>query len=148
MDLIDRHVAIDTILSLTNFSTVRELYEYIQEHQLTNFWTGGINDAIDAVIGVPSAQPGCDEWCTDCKEYNKEKHSCPRWNRVIRQTVEDLKKQKTGRWIDDGQYAEGHPHHEWHCSMCGMSTIEVGSPWFKFCPECGAKMEGTKDETD
>ena len=67
-DLIDRQAAIDTILSLTNCSTVRELYEYIQEHQLTNYWTGGINDAIDAVIGVPSAQPEiihcreCDYW--------------------------------------------------------------------------------------
>lgn len=25
-----------------------------------------------------------DEWCTDCKEYDKEKHCCPRFNRVIR----------------------------------------------------------------
>ena len=92
-DLISRQAAIDTILSLTNCSTVRELYEYIQEHQLTNFWTGGINDAIDAVIGVPPVRPGCDEWCTCCKEYDQEKHCCPRWNRVIRQTVEELKKE-------------------------------------------------------
>lgn len=31
------------------------------------------------------------EWCIDCKEYDKERHSCPRWNRVIRKTAEDMK---------------------------------------------------------
>lgn len=25
------------------------------------------------------------------KEYDKERHSCPRWNKVIRQTVENMK---------------------------------------------------------
>ena len=40
---------------------------------------------------LPSAQSGLDEWCTDCKEYDKERHCCPRWNRVIRETVEEWK---------------------------------------------------------
>ena len=30
-----------------------------------------------------------DEWCTDCKEYDKERHCCPRWNKVIRQALAD-----------------------------------------------------------
>ena len=30
------------------------------------------------------------QWCDDCKEYDKQRHCCPRWNRVIRQTVEEL----------------------------------------------------------
>lgn len=38
---------------------------------------------------IPSAQPELDEWCYDCKEYDAEKHSCPRWNRVIRNTLKD-----------------------------------------------------------
>lgn len=29
------------------------------------------------------------EWCTDCKEYDKEKHCCPRFNQVIRHTMND-----------------------------------------------------------
>lgn len=32
-----------------------------------------------------------DEWCIDCKEYDKEKHCCPRWNKVIRDTVDEIK---------------------------------------------------------
>ena len=55
-DLISRQAAIDAILHLTNFESVRTLYEYTQEH-VTEHWTEGINDAIDAVIAVPSAQP-------------------------------------------------------------------------------------------
>ena len=43
-----------------------------------------------------SAQPemSFDEWCTDCKEYDKDKHCCPRWNRVIRQTLKDMKEEQ------------------------------------------------------
>ena len=29
------------------------------------------------------------EWCTDCKEYDHEKHCCPRWTKVIRETMDD-----------------------------------------------------------
>lgn len=28
-----------------------------------------------------------DEWCLDCKEYDREKRCCPRFNHVIRETV-------------------------------------------------------------
>ena len=52
---------------------------------------------------------------------------------------------KTGKWIDDGTYGDYHPHHAWHCSECEESVIEIDTPWFKFCPNCGAKMEGEKD---
>lgn len=31
-----------------------------------------------------------DEWCTDCKEYDHERHCCPRFNRVIRETLEEI----------------------------------------------------------
>lgn len=88
-DLIDKRDAIDALVKLTNCNGVRELFEYVQEHHLSDMWSGGIVDAIDAVIAVPAAQPGLDEWCTNCKEYDQEKHCCPRWNRVIRETLKD-----------------------------------------------------------
>jgi hypothetical protein len=40
-----------------------------------------------------------DEWCHDCSEYDQEKHCCPRFNRVIRNTVEEMKQPKMGHWI-------------------------------------------------
>jgi len=38
---------------------------------------------------LPSAQPDLDEWCSDCKEYDKDRHCCPRYNRVIRTALDD-----------------------------------------------------------
>jgi hypothetical protein len=44
---------------------------------------------------IPSAEPwdiyNLDEWCTDCKEYDTENHRCPRWNKMIRRTIEENK---------------------------------------------------------
>jgi hypothetical protein len=46
-----------------------------------------------------------------------------------------------GKWIDEGQYADYHPHHAWRCSECGEHVIEVDTPWYKYCPNCGARMD-------
>ena len=46
-----------------------------------------------------------------------------------------------GKWIDEGQYADYHPHHAWRCSECEEHVIEIDTPWFKYCPNCGARME-------
>lgn len=37
------------------------------------------------------------DWCHDCKEYDNDRHCCPRWKRVIRNTVEEIKAEH--RWI-------------------------------------------------
>lgn len=34
-----------------------------------------------------------DEWCDDCAEYDKERHCCPRFNHVIRTTLDDVRKE-------------------------------------------------------
>lgn len=53
----------------------------------------------NAIKELPPAQPepNYDEWCTDCKEYDQEKHCCPRWNRVIRETLKDA--QPVSQWV-------------------------------------------------
>ena len=56
-DTISRQAAIDAILAMTGNSSVRELYEHVQEHGLSEMWSGGVNAAIDTIIAVPSAQP-------------------------------------------------------------------------------------------
>ena len=47
--------------------------------------------AIEALKELPSAEPvlELDEWCMDCKEYDHDKHCCPRFNRVIRSALQD-----------------------------------------------------------
>lgn len=51
---------------------------------------------------LPSVQPkyNTSEWCHDCKEYDQDKHCCPRFNRVIRNAVEEIKQPKTGHCKD------------------------------------------------
>lgn len=45
---------------------------------------------LDGFKNAPTIEPELSETCTDCKEYDQERHCCPRWNRVIRETVKDL----------------------------------------------------------
>ena len=55
--------------------------------------------------------------------------------------VSDLRDMKTaevspvrhGRWWKQDDYS--------CCSVCGQSIADECVPWFKFCPQCGAKMD-------
>ena len=79
-DLISRQAAIDAILAVTGNSSVRELYEHVQEHGLSDMWSGGVNAAIDIIIAVPPAQPNLQPTCNlasnDCIS-RKEANPCP-----------------------------------------------------------------------
>ena len=55
-----------------------------------------INSAHDKIVNLPSVtpqEPQTFKWCTDCKEYDQEKHCCHRWSKVIRDTVEEMKQE-------------------------------------------------------
>ena len=123
-DLIDRQVVITAIEK----NAYRHTY---------------LDQIVDIIKALPSAQPEIDEWCTDCKEYDQEKHCCPRFNRVIRNALKDAQpERKRGKWI-----LWNYPGEECAiCSACGeeygqMELYIGGNDYPKFCPECGAKME-------
>ena len=42
------------------------------------------------IAELPSAEDESFEWCTDCKEYDREAHCCHRFTKVIRNAVEDM----------------------------------------------------------
>ncbi len=80
-----------------------------------------------------------DEWCHDCSEYNQDKHCCPRYNGVIRKTVEEIKQPKAGHWIRvDNLF------HKYKCSNCGdvIWTGENNNPYMDspYCCKCGCCM--------
>lgn len=52
---------------------------------------------VDLLESLPSAENN--EWCDNCKEYDHSKHCCPRFNRVIRETVEEVKQNAEQKWI-------------------------------------------------
>lgn len=74
-DLIDRQAAIDALKN--QMSDWNDLYNI------------PVRRSIVILEQLPSAQPDLNQWCTDCKEYDKEKHHCPRFNRVIREALKD-----------------------------------------------------------
>ena len=56
-----------------------------------------MQESIDAIRVMPSVtpqEPQSFKWCTDCKEYDQEKHCCHRWSKVIRDTVEEMKQEQ------------------------------------------------------
>jgi hypothetical protein len=94
---------------------------------------------IQAYIDVaPSEQPkyNTSEWCHDCKEYDQDKHCCPRYNGVIRNAVEEIKQAKMGHWIEIG-------YHIYECSECGrvesINDFENVYREYPYC-HCGSRM--------
>jgi hypothetical protein len=46
--------------------------------------------------GVPIVtpqEPQSFKWCTDCKEYDQDKHCCHRYSKVIRDTVAEIEQE-------------------------------------------------------
>lgn len=82
--------------------------------------------------------------------------------------IEALKEQKTGKWIekphevflprdclpkffDETYNYDNHSIIEywWHCSECDYEADRMLNPYhYKYCPNCGAKMEGENDESN
>lgn len=59
-----------------------------------------------------------------------------------------FEERKTGKWIDDGQYADYHSEHGFHCSVCGGCIIDYVCQVYDenpHCKWCGAKMEGAEE---
>ena len=124
-DLIDRQEAIDYI------------------NASMPFWSEDKEACLDCLNNMPSAEtPTFDEWCTDCKEYDSEKHRCPRYNRVIAEAVKEARENVRGEWIE--LYKDNYK-----CSVCGSWwTTTKGTPQdngIDYCPNCGADMRGEED---
>ena len=92
-NLISRQAAIDALdVGAEVLRRVLDEADVVGAERAKYEWgLGLIESYIADVNDLPSAQsePHYDEWCDDCKEYDKERHCCPRWNRVIRQTLKD-----------------------------------------------------------
>lgn len=67
---------------------------------------GQVVKAVHALPSVTPQEPQSFKWCTDCREYDQEKHCCHRYSKVIRDTVAEIGQEpKTGQmtnseWIE------------------------------------------------
>ena len=78
-----------------------------------------------ALKNMPSAQPDyiMTEWCTDCSEYDQERHCCPRFNKVIRTTLQDAQPEivrccKCGFWDRDTLRHQFNDFRDWNEAEC------------------------------
>lgn len=140
--LISRQAAIEAILSLTNCKSVRELYEYVQSKGLTQMWSAGINDAIDAVIALPSAQPEI-----TLEQAIDRLHELGWMQEHDRILTESAQERKKGNWMEKEVLSLDEPGIQLQsckCSVCERYDTRPYMYFFSephFCPNCGAKME-------
>lgn len=68
-------------------------------------------------------------------------------NVIEKQPTVDAEPVRHGKFVGteyDG-YADGYPvYYEWKCSQCGC-VFEDEEPTYKYCPNCGAKMDEEKE---
>ena len=50
-------------------------------------------EAMTMAIAALEQQGEDNEWCHDCKEYDKDRHCCPRFSKVIRGALDEVKQQ-------------------------------------------------------
>ena len=57
-----------------------------------------LEDAIEIVKQEAGQYEECYKYCRDCEAYNKEKHHCPKFCKVIKETVKEIEDNHNG-WI-------------------------------------------------
>ena len=61
-----------------------------------------VGDALDKAIEIVKQEAEqyeeCYKYCRDCEAYNKEKHHCPKFCKVIKETVKEIEDNHNG-WI-------------------------------------------------
>ena len=80
-----------------------------------------------------------DEWCTDCKEYDHEKQCYHRWNRVIKNVVDEVREKYDER---TAKVETVEKPNVYKCGECGQyfHSTAWGSP-VEYCSRCGARLE-------
>ena len=109
----------------------------------------GVGKAIEIVKQEAEQYEECYNDCGDCEAYNKEKHHCPKFCKVIKETVKEIEENHNikGKWemtykgkrkdMNTGLMISAY---NCKCSVCGWETGNQGTR-FNYCPNCGAKMD-------
>ena len=106
------------------------------------------DDAIEIVKQEAEQYKECYKDCGECEAYDKEKHHCPKFCKVIKETVKEIEENHNkGKWemtykgmkkdVNTGLMISAY---NCKCSVCGLETGNQGTR-FSYCPNCGAKMD-------
>ena len=108
-----------------------------------------LDDAIEIVKQEAAEYEECYKDCGKCEAYNKEKYHCPKFCKVIKETVKEIEENHNikGKWemtykgmrkdVNTGLMISAY---NCKCSVCGWETGNQGTR-FSYCPKCGAKMD-------
>ena len=118
------------------------------QNSLESFLKAVTNEAIEIVKQEEEQYEECYKDCGDCEAYNKEKHHCPKFCKVITEAVKEIEENHNkGKWemtykgkrkdVNTGLMISAY---NCKCSVCGWETGNQGTR-FRYCPNCGAKMD-------
>ena len=118
------------------------------QNSLENFLKAITNEAIEIVKQEAERYEECYKDCGECEAYNKEKYHCPKFCKVIKETVKEIEENHNkGKWemtykgkrkdVNTGLMISAY---NCKCSVCGWETGNQGTR-FNYCPNCGAKMD-------
>ena len=130
---------------------LEELHErYINQYGAVggNPMAFSVKECMEIVKHEAEHYEECYKDCGDCEAYNKEKHHCPKFCKVIKETVKEIEENHNkGKWemtykgmrkdINTGLMISAY---NCKCSVCGWVTGNQGTR-FNYCPNCGAKMD-------
>lgn len=155
-ELISREAAIDAI----------EQYDFVYPKYMERFVIE-LRDAIkadlkDDIEELPSAHPELDEWCTDCKEYDHERHCCPRYNRVIRESLAEIREAQSTEPKADERLVPKKPYTTFvpyfykrdenivQCPNCKrrLRTSRTVKNHDAYCPRCGQAIDWSEVEEE
>ena len=118
------------------------------QNSLENFLKAVTNEAIEIVKQEAEKYEECYKDCGECEAYDKEKYHCPKFCKVIKETVKEIEENHNkGKWemtykgkrkdVNTGLMISAY---NCKCSVCGWETGNQGTR-FSYCPKCGAKMD-------
>ena len=91
------------------------------QNSLENFLKAITNEAIEIVKQEAEKYEECYKDCGDCEAYNKEKHHCPKFCKVIKETVKEIEENHNG-WIP---CSERMPEDEQVVITCKYKSISI-----------------------
>ena len=138
------------------FEKIIEKLEELHERYINQYGAVGgnpmafsVKECIEIVKQEAEQYEECYKDCGDCEAYNKEKHHCPKFCKVIKETVKEIEENHNikGKWemtykgmrkdVNTGLMISAY---NCKCSVCGWETGNQGTR-FNYCPNCGAKMD-------
>ena len=135
---------IEKIVEQLEEEKVKGIYDYSSIIGEKNVW----DKAIEIVKQEAEKYEECYKDCGDCEAYNKEKHHCPKFCKVIKETVKEIEENHNkGKWemtykgkrkdVNTGLMISAY---NCKCSVCGWETGNQGTR-FRYCPNCGQHID-------